>query len=288
VTVNKSADIMHAILEGVCRYNIGKILWYFIILLGCFTLGKLNERIRGHAYGTHDQRSKPPPISEAHIKNKMLNMSSSEMRCFLQVLPLLIGDLIANKEDPHWKLLLKLRYLTEVVHLKSIHKTTWQYLRTIISEYLQSLTKLYPHDCIKPKHHFLIHYPTVMREMGPLSHFSSMRGESKHQVSKKYSAVSQNRMNIAKSLAIKNQFILNYRFLEGEMGEGRGPEFIPGPKLSSEGENIKHVSYLGMEIDLSSIIMIPGYLERKFYSVKEISLPSNTFRILEEKLGVEL
>ena len=56
----------------------------------------------------------------------------------------------------------------------------------------------------------------------------------------------------------------------------------------SEGENIKHVSYLGMEIDLSSIIMIPGYLERKFYSVKEISLPSNTFRILEEKLGVEL
>lgn len=129
-------------------------------------------------------------------------MSASEMRCLMRCLPLIIGDQI-TEGDPFWKLFLKFRHLTELVHLKAVHKDTHIYPRTVISEYLQELVRLYPDEGVKPKHHHILHYPLIMKLMGPIPAFSSIRGESKNQVSKRYI-----RQSLRVGLICQNRWLL--------------------------------------------------------------------------------
>ena len=284
---NRSADKMHDLEEGVCRYDVGKVLSHFITG-GHFTLAFLNERIAGFGFGVNEQKNKSRPILESHIKRRMIIMSASEMKCFIQTLPLIIGDQIAEG-DPIWELFLKLKHLMEIVNLRAVHKMTHIYLKTIVSEYLETLVELFPRDNIKPKHHHLVHYPLVMKLMGPLPAISSIRGESKHQVSKRYSAVCRSRVNLPRSLVTKNQFCLNYRFLKEEMdGENaREPNFICGPQILGSKDQVKHISFLGMDINVGSVVVLLGKSGQKFYLVKEIMLESSSFSIIEEKLYVE-
>lgn len=52
-------------------------------------------------------------------------------------------------------------------------------------EYLKLLVKLFgPNKTLKPKHHFLIHYPRTMNYFGRLPFLNSMRFESEHRVRK--------------------------------------------------------------------------------------------------------
>ena len=83
-------------------------------------------------------------------------------------------------------------------------------MESLIAQYLIGLTELFP-ESLKPKHHFLVHYPTIMRRMGPLWNLSTMRCEHKNQDLKKYVKVSLSRINTPKSLAIKNQLSFSYR-----------------------------------------------------------------------------
>lgn len=52
VIENASLDIMHDIFEGICRYEIPKILKTFIIDEKLFSLDTLNSRIEHFDYGT--------------------------------------------------------------------------------------------------------------------------------------------------------------------------------------------------------------------------------------------
>lgn len=70
---------------------------------------------------------------------------------------------------------------------------------------------------LKPKFHYLIHYPGIMEKLGPLHNLWSMRYESKHRTLKIAARSSMNRINICKSLAIKNQLQLNHLFLENRL-----------------------------------------------------------------------
>ena len=123
----------------------------------------------------------------------------------------LIGDLVSS-DDPFWKLFIALKKLVEVI-MDEVHTpNTFKYLEILIEEYLTQLNELLP-KYMKPKHHYLIHYPNVMRLMGPLWRLSSMRFESRHQEGKIISRNSLCRINVCHTIAIKSQLKLNYRFL---------------------------------------------------------------------------
>lgn len=66
---------------------------------------------------------------------------------------------------------------------------------------------------LKPKFHFLIHYPGIIRKMGPLKYLSSIRYEGFHKLSKTYASIVTSRKNIISSLAIKLQLQFSYRLL---------------------------------------------------------------------------
>jgi len=138
-------------------------------------------------------------------------MSASEMLCFSRHLGVMIGDLVPVDSEI-WQLYILLRKIIEIVTLKSIQPGYAILLTTLITEHHQLYLKLFNTN-LKPKHHHLLHYPYIMRKVGPISHLWSMRFESKHRESKLTAHSITSRKNICYTLSIKHQLKLAYRLL---------------------------------------------------------------------------
>jgi hypothetical protein len=205
VCSNIAVDVMHDLLEGCVKYDVALILLSYIHD-GRINLDNLNERIRGFHYDANDSRNKPPEISLHHLNKGSISMTSSETLCFLRILPLLIGDLI-SMDDERWSLVLLLRNIVEISFSKNVHKSIHKVLEVKIEEWLKTLSRLFPNSK-KPKHHHVVHYPRIMKLMGPLGSFSSIRFESKHQDGKSAANVTTNRINVNHTIALQNQFSL--------------------------------------------------------------------------------
>lgn len=191
---------MHDILEGICQYDLGLILHQFIQVNKYFSLSELNNRIKGFNYGLN--KNVPPEILRNHIKNKRVCMSASEMLCFVKHINLIINHLIPN-DNALWSLLLQLRELIEILTSSKLYIYAEHILREKIGEYLNLLSCLFP-GSLKPKHHFLIHYPRIFSISGPFWNISSLRFESKHREGKITSRVSINRINVCRTIATKH------------------------------------------------------------------------------------
>ena len=157
----------------------------------------LNFRICAFDYGSQISLNKPCEIIEGHVKKGCLIMSSSEMRCLIENLNLMIGHLIPEK-DECWLLYLQLKNIITVIWSPKIHITTHEYLQVLIEEYLLSLTEKFP-GCLKPKHHYLTHYATSMKNFGPLGKLSCLRDEGKHKIGKNTSNATTSRINSNKA-----------------------------------------------------------------------------------------
>lgn len=116
-------DVMHDILEGVCQYDLGKILNYFIFKKEYCSLNTLNNRIRGFDYGPIEKRNKTPDITLNHIKNECIILSSAEMLCLIRNINLILGDLIPTN-DEHWEPIILLKKIVDITTAKALHKNT--------------------------------------------------------------------------------------------------------------------------------------------------------------------
>lgn len=176
VTNNLSVDVMHDVLEGIRQYDLGLIL-HAHILEKLFTLEELNHRIKAFRYG--ENKNKPPEILNNHIKNCRLMMSASEMLSLVRHLPLILGHLVIDEEL--WDLLLQLHEIVEILISTQFDVNALGVLEVKIAEYLESLTAIFP-GSLKPKHHFLTHYPRVLPVAGPFWLMTSIRFESKQRI----------------------------------------------------------------------------------------------------------
>ena len=248
VVKNLTVDIQHDFLEGILRYDIAVVLSHLIFVAKYLTLDEINLRLAGYQYGVDDNVNKPPPITEKHLKNGCIILSSAEMMNLFRSLFLIVGPLVPTG-DAHWELFIKLKTVVEIVFSKVIHKNTHRLLQTEITEYLTSLSKLYPNH-MKPKHHFILHYPQIMKAVGPLPQISSMRNESKHREGKVTSHVAICRKNVCYTIAIKHQLMLNYRFLAKD-SEILAP-FITGPIKLLNFEDLNDVENFGHLLQYSA------------------------------------
>lgn len=229
---NKSGDHMHDLREGICRYELGLTLNYFIIEKNFFTLDRLNERIKCFYYGKYESNT-PPMIKIESIKNGYVIMSAAEMSCLYRYLGLIIGDLVPEN-DPVWELYLMLKEIISVVNLKIISHSTPKYLKLLIKDHHELFLQLFKDQDLKPKHHFITHYPEIMEEVGPLAHISCMRYEARHRPIKTGAKATPSRVNITKTLAKKNQL----NFAERIMSEkGFGPSSTFGPLIENNNSN---------------------------------------------------
>lgn len=210
VTENYVVDIMHDLFEGVCGYDLILILKH-CISENHFTLNMLNNAILFFNYDNCDNR--PPPISELEFAKGSISMSSSEMIFFVKNLSFMVGAHVPQK-DEFWKLYLLLRQIVILVLNNYVNDKLINLLELLIEKHHKLYLKL-SKSTLKPKYHFMVHYSSIMRQVGPLKEIWCMRYESKHRQSKLSSNVVASRVNITKTLAIKNQLKLAHTFLSG-------------------------------------------------------------------------
>lgn len=214
VTDNWVGDVLHDFLEGVCRYEICYLLLDLILKKKLFTLEYLNYRIEYCTYSPNDVKNKPTLFDLKKLKNINVSMSASEMLTFMRYAPIIIGDYVPH-ETKSWQIFLILREILYICIAPAIRKTDLNKLEGLIEKHHNLVVNEFKVR-LKPKHHFLTHYPSIIQNSGPPTQYWTMRQEAKHKVSKSYCKVNSNRMNMLKSVCWKHQMQMSHRFLMNE------------------------------------------------------------------------
>lgn len=210
VTDNLSVDIMHDVFEGVCIYDMGHILYRLIFIKSYFTVETLNFRLIIFGYNK-TITNKPIEFKEKAVRKKSVKMTASEMRTFVRIFALLVGDLIPDN-DFVWKFYLILRDIIEIILCRQMQKEMYRILKERIAEHHRLYVTLF-HDTLKPKHHHMIHYPSILPQSGVLINLACDRFEANHQPAMQDAKATRSRKNIAYTLAVKQQLRCAYRFM---------------------------------------------------------------------------
>lgn len=196
----------HDIFEGVLSYDVALYLKYFIKKKKWFTYTLLNRRISQFKYKGSDALTKPCTVNEG----PKLSGQAIQNWNFLRLLPVLIGDKVQSPEDEVWQLILQLKDIVDLICAQRISVSQVAYLDIIIQEYLESRKCLFPECTLKPKHHYLRHYPALILKFGPLIRLWTMRFESKHSYFKRCARHLKNFKNICLTLAERHQMFQAY------------------------------------------------------------------------------
>lgn len=196
---------MHDLLEGVVQYEIKLLFGY--LTQHFMSEQDLLSRIYGFGYGFLERKNRPTKIILESVGNG-IGLNSIQTLCLVKNIPLLFGDIIpaGNK---NWNLLLLLLQIMNIVFSPSLTLGITIYLKHLIVDHHKLFKHLYPHRNLIPKHHFMIHYPSSIRKIGPLLYTWCMRFEAKHKL---FKDCFKNFKNITKSLAKKHQMAIAYHW----------------------------------------------------------------------------
>lgn len=220
-------DIMHDIFEGVVHYEL-KLFLHYCTSKKIFTVETLNSRLQGYDFGTED---KPSLIDSASLDNpnKKFSLSAAQTISLVRNLPMLIGDKIPE-DDGNWYSVLVLIKICQISLSPVVSYDTIPHLKLLIEEKLQLLKSLYPGSTMKPKMHYMVHYPSQIERHGPLIHSWTMRHEAKLSFVKRASRRG-NFKNILKTVVKHHQLWLCYQLnCESHL-------LCPSPQLSPKAKN---------------------------------------------------
>lgn len=214
VTTNYAVDLMHDVFEGICHYDLCHIIQYFIPQQ-YLTLESLNIRKHMFNYGEIEIDHISPEITHSHLNKFHLKMTAREMMCFVHLFPLMIGDLIPE-DDEVWLFMLGLLEIIDILLSFEISRDLVERLRFLITKHHEEYVQLF-NDTLKPKHHLLLHYCSVILQSGPPRNFWSFRFEAKHKEFKTYARSITSRKNIGVSLAKKFQLKFAYFLMQADI-----------------------------------------------------------------------
>lgn len=137
------------------------------------------------------------------------------MMCLVLNPRLIIGDLVP-KINHVWKYYLILLEITEIVVASTISIPTIELLKSLIEEHNYLYISLF-NDNLKPKFHFLLHYPRIIRKVGPPCNIQSIRFEAKHKELKTTAHVTASRKNISLTLSIRSQLKFCHRVMSQQV-----------------------------------------------------------------------
>lgn len=204
VVENFCVDAMHDICEGILHYDLCQIILYLLQDMHYLTsLSILNQRKQTFDYGSTEIGNFSGEIKLSHLKSKHLKMSAREMLTFAMYLPLMIGDLVPA-EDEIWQFLIILIDIIDLILCFEVTDDLVLTLQRKIKIHNNQYVKLFK-DTLKPKFHFLTHYPTVLKNSGPVRNFWCFKFEAKHKSFKAYAHSITSRKNICLTLAKKFQ-----------------------------------------------------------------------------------
>lgn len=100
--------------------------------------------------------------------------------------------------------------VVELVCAPKISAAQVSFLQVNIQEYLETRKHLFPSDKLKPKYHYLLHYPSLIMRLGPLIRLWTLRYESNHSYFKRFVRRTQNFKNFCQTLVNNHQLLQAY------------------------------------------------------------------------------
>lgn len=199
-------DILHDFFEGVVPVELARCL-RALISKGYFTLSDINDSIIDFPYKWLDKKDRPHRIAKKFAST--IGGNAHENWTLLRLLPFMIGAKVPVG-DPVWEIVLILKDIVEIVVASFYREETIDYLECKISEHRERLQDAFPDLKLRPKHHFIEHYPHLIRCFGPLVYVWTMRYEAKHSFFKQVARYTNCFKNILLSLAVKHQYMMAY------------------------------------------------------------------------------
>lgn len=193
--------LAHDILEGVVQYDLMLGL-NDLMRKESFTIDVLNSSFK--KLKICDGSINFPNFKE---KCEKLPGTAHENLLILQLLPFAISELINDNTDSTWQMILLLRKICNILISIKLSLTQVAYLKSLVNEYIEIRVKLFPNVNLRPKHHYMLHYPYLIRQFGPLRHLWTLRFESKHKYFKNIVKHCPNFRNVLYSLSDKHQML---------------------------------------------------------------------------------
>jgi len=198
----------HDLFEGVVASDLALCINHLVTVDKQFTYTELNRRIDQFKYLGNDANDKPCEVKPGSDR---LCGHAVQNWCLLRLLPVLIGEKITSPaENEIWQMVLQLRDIVALICAPAISADQIGYLRVLIEEYLHSRKQAFPHHQLKPKHHYMSHYPELIIQFGPLIRLWTLRFESKHTYFKQCARKLHNFKNVCSSLAERHQLLQAY------------------------------------------------------------------------------
>lgn len=245
--------IAHDLFEGIVPYDLMYCIKYFVTK-NWFTYQFLNHRLQKINFFNNNVTI---PIIKDSCK---ITGTASQIRKILLIFPLAVFDQLSEKEIKNnvWTMVLLLRKICFLICSPALSIGQIAFLRETINEYLSLRVKCFPHIKLRPKHHYISHYPSLILLFGPLKHLWTLRFESKHRYFKNIVKHSQNFKNVTKLLSCKHQYLQNEENLKNRFSAlaivDTAEEYISekfDDQISSvitdyfcdkENENVKYIS----------------------------------------------
>ena len=203
-------------------YGLSQLILY-CVQSKYFTFEDLNDRLTLFNFEPIDKGNRPKCLLKEKLLMGKLGCSASETITFLRYFGLLIGDLVPD-DDERWQLYVCLKSISEILSMRFFQRGCITLLKVLITEHHEMYIRFFRN--MKPKHHFLLHYPRIIKRIGPIINVWCMRCEAKHKPSKLGAQVTNSRVNIPYSVALKHQLQFSYNlqcnnFLKNEIRFGR-------------------------------------------------------------------
>lgn len=199
LTKNRSVDIMHDLNEGVIP-RLLKNLFVHVIKSKLCTESELISQIQFFDPGAMYQRNLASMISMSKPK---LNQNATQLKSLFFHLPFIFSK---YRDDERikgiWDVVKNLLRITQIVYTEKLAEGDIIVLEHEIFTFIANFKEKFE-DVTTPKIHLMVHYPNIIREMGPILHMSAMRFEAKHKQLKVY--VDTNFKNILYTIATKHQ-----------------------------------------------------------------------------------
>ncbi|KAK0148560.1 putative nuclease HARBI1 [Merluccius polli] len=208
VTSGYPPDVVHDLFEGIVPIELA-LCFGQLISKKLLTLSDLNNHIKNFQYKWGDKKNRPHLVPLSFSSRKTIGGNAHENWCLLRLLPFMIGHLIPE-DEPAWKVILDLKDIVELVVATFHCEESVAYLEYKISEHRRRYKEVFPDQRIRPKHHFLEHYPEMIKLFGPIVKFWTMRFEAKHSYFKQVVRHTKCFKNITLSLANKHQLMIGY------------------------------------------------------------------------------
>lgn len=201
ICTNIAADIMHDINEGLIPFILKK-LFTFVIDNKILTAEQLCDRICYYDYGKLNKSNVPSNLSS---EKKNLGLNASQLYCLIIHTPFILYKFKEKLSSSIvWISMELLRQIMQIIYSSNILEGHVIELESLITKYLENI-KLISITGLTPKHHNLTHYPTIIRNMGPLTNMSMMRAESKHRYFTKIAHKTNNFININYTMTSRHQ-----------------------------------------------------------------------------------